>query len=154
MMSDIGKVFLQILFSDENDERKFNILWYDDNRKLIAHRYCIIVFGFSSSPFILNQVIILDLQNFPYDSCSEIIGKNMDMDNLLVSGNDLSGLIFFFNNPKFACLQAASIFDYGLRTVTNLITVLKMKKFWGTIITLNLIKLVLPILIPQLLQPT
>ena len=30
MMSDIGKVFLHILF---NDERKFNILWYDDNRK-------------------------------------------------------------------------------------------------------------------------
>ena len=67
----------------------------------------------------------------------------------------------FLNN--LAERLASLSFDHGLRTVTNLTIALKItivelhtlvtsRKFWGIIISHNLIKLVLPNLIPQLVQ--
>ena len=56
MSSDIKRAFLQILLSEQADKNKFKILWYDADNNLISYRYNSIVFGFSSSPFILNQL--------------------------------------------------------------------------------------------------
>ena len=100
MMSDLRRAFLQIMLSEESDRKKFHILWYDSNGKLIAYRYRTIVFGFSSSPFILHQVIKLHLQKYPYDLCSKVLDKNMYVDNLLVSGNDRNELLNIYQQSN------------------------------------------------------
>ena len=57
VVSDIRQAFLQIKLLSDYDKNKFTILWRDSGGQLIFYRYLTIVFGFVSSPFILNYVI-------------------------------------------------------------------------------------------------
>ena len=51
-----------------------------------------IVFGYTSSPSILNYVMTHHAETFPDDKCKEILSNNFYVDNLLITGNDLSEL--------------------------------------------------------------
>ena len=56
LLFDIAKAFLQIRLVFEEDLNRF-CFFRKINGKFIPYRYCTIIFGFVSSPFILNHVI-------------------------------------------------------------------------------------------------
>jgi len=97
VMSDIKSAFLMIKLSKLSDRNKFSILWRDKDGKLIAYRYKTIVFGYISSPFILNYVIKHHLNSFPSDLCNEILYSNMYVDNLFFTGDDSAQLHDMYN---------------------------------------------------------
>ena len=61
-----------------------------ETRKQTTYRYKSIVFGYTSSPFILNFVMKHHAETFPNDKCKEILANNFYVDNLLITGNILS----------------------------------------------------------------
>ena len=89
MVSDIKQAFLMVKLKKEEDKNKFCFFWKRDN-KLVAYRYTSIVFGYTSSPFILNYVMKYHAENYPDDKCKEILSNNFYVDNLLITGNDLN----------------------------------------------------------------
>ena len=59
LTSGIEKAFLQISIS-ENDRDYLRFLWFDvfsDSPKLVRNRFARVIFGVTSSPFLLNQTI-------------------------------------------------------------------------------------------------
>ena len=65
------------------------VFFWKRGDKLVAYRYKSIVFGYTSSPFILNFVMKHHVETFPDDKCKEILANNFYEDNLLITGNDL-----------------------------------------------------------------
>jgi hypothetical protein len=96
VMSDIRKAFLMIKLKQEIDRNRFSILWVDESGKLKAYRYSSLVFGFISSPFILNYVIKHHVKQYPQDEVSSILDSNFYVDNLFFTGNDLSKLTYLY----------------------------------------------------------
>ena len=82
-----------VKLSKETDRNKFSILWQTKDNKLVAYRYKTIVFGFVSSPFILNHVIQHHVSKYPDDACSSVLRSNMYVDNLFFTGDDVSSLV-------------------------------------------------------------
>jgi len=87
MLSDIKQAFLQIKLKSMEDRNRFCFFW-KNNGQLKAYRYSTIVFGFTSSPFILNYIIKHHAQSYPDDECTQILLNNFFVDNLIFSGND------------------------------------------------------------------
>ena len=85
--ADISKAFLQIRLKLESDKDKFYILWRKKDGSLTAFRYCSIVFGFVSSPFILNYIIKHHVEKYPQNECTKILGSQFYVDNLFFTGN-------------------------------------------------------------------
>ena len=56
MLSDIKQAFLMVKLKNEVDKNRFCFFWKRGD-KLVAYRYKSIVFGYTSSPFILNFVM-------------------------------------------------------------------------------------------------
>jgi hypothetical protein len=96
MLSDIKQAFLQIKLKRISDKDKFCFFWYK-NGKLVTYRYNTIVFGFSTSPFILNQIIKQHVKSFPNDLASQIMHNNFYVDNLIYSHNNPEKLAELFH---------------------------------------------------------
>jgi Arginine methyltransferase-interacting protein, contains RING Zn-finger len=58
---DIAKAFLQISVSPQ-DRDCLRFLWQDENGRVITYRHCRVVFGVSSSPFLLESCLKLHLE--------------------------------------------------------------------------------------------
>ena len=86
MFSDIKKAFLMIKLKLESDRNKFSFFWYKDS-KIVAYRYTSIVFGFSSSPFILNAVMKFHASLYPDDLCTQVLLHSFFVDNLIITNN-------------------------------------------------------------------
>ena len=97
VVSDIHKAFLQIFLRDDDDKRKFSILWRNGD-EIKCFFYKTIVFGFVSSPFILNFVIRHHVSKFPKDLCSDILNNNFYVDNLFYTGCDQQSLIELYRS--------------------------------------------------------
>ena len=70
LLGDLKKAFLMIKLKELADRNRF-CFFMRKGDKLICYRYKTLIFGFNSSPFILNYVI-RDLANkFPSDNCYE-----------------------------------------------------------------------------------
>ncbi len=91
MTSDVKQAFLMIKLKKEEDQNRFCFFWKRGN-KLVTYRFKSIVFGFTSSPFILHYVMQHHANTFPNDKISQILSNNFYVDNLIVTGNDLSDL--------------------------------------------------------------
>jgi len=92
VLSDIKAAFLMIRLNLVSDRNKFTILWKSQG-KIVAYRYCSIVFGFISSPFMLQCVIRHHLRNYPNDEYNEILKSGMYVDNLFFTGDDVDDLM-------------------------------------------------------------
>ena len=88
MLSDIKQAFLMIKLKNEIDQNRFCFFWKRGN-KLVAYRFKSIVFGFTSSPFILHYVMQHHANSFPEDKVSNILSNNFYVDNLLITGNQI-----------------------------------------------------------------
>ncbi|GFV76521.1 integrase catalytic domain-containing protein [Trichonephila clavipes] len=64
VISDIEKTFLQIEIQ-ENDRKYLKFLWWEHGQKLQCFQHKIVVFGISSSPFLLGATIECHLNNSP-----------------------------------------------------------------------------------------
>ena len=89
MISDIKQAFLMVKLAREYDKNRFCFFWRRGNR-LVTYRYKTIVFGYTSSPFILNYVMKYHAQSYPDDKCKQVLENNFYVDNLVVTGNDLN----------------------------------------------------------------
>ena len=67
LIADIEKAFLMVLVLPE-DRNVLHFLWHDDtssdNPKDIIYRFCHIVFGVTSSPFLLNATLEHHLSSY------------------------------------------------------------------------------------------
>ena len=91
VLSDVKQAFLMIRLRDEFDKNKFCLLWEKDGQ-LVTYRYKTIVFGYTTSPFILHYVMAHHAAKFPNDKCTQILSSNFYCDNLIFTGNDVSEL--------------------------------------------------------------
>ena len=96
VMSDVRQAFLMIKLSEGFDRNKFTILWLTPERKLVAYRYKSLVFGFISSPFILNHVVKFHVAKYPPDNCSAVLLNNMYVDNLFFTGSNPHELLALY----------------------------------------------------------
>ncbi|XP_068200659.1 uncharacterized protein [Palaemon carinicauda] len=72
----------------EYDKNRFCFFWKRGS-KLVYYRYKTIVFGYTSSPFILNYVMKHHAKMYPEDKCREILENNFYVDNLIISGHNI-----------------------------------------------------------------
>ena len=96
MISDIKQAFLMVKLKEVADKNRFCFFWKRGD-KLIAYRYKSIVFGYTSSPFILNYVMKHHAEQYPDDKCKEILSNNFYVDNLLITGNHLDDMRDLYN---------------------------------------------------------
>ena len=88
LLGDLRKAFLQIKLKLLEDRNRFCFFLREGN-VLKCYRYKTLLFGFCTSPFILNHVLkyIADLGN--QDDCASMIKNNFFVDNLAKTSNDL-----------------------------------------------------------------
>ena len=87
LLSDIAKAFLQIRLASEEDKNRF-CFFRKINGKFVPYRYRTIIFGFVSSPFILNYVIQYHLSAHASDNVSSLIRDKFYVDNLILTCNN------------------------------------------------------------------
>ncbi|XP_011883884.1 PREDICTED: uncharacterized protein LOC105571027, partial [Vollenhovia emeryi] len=63
VIADIKRAFLQISI-DKRDRDFLRFLWYDAGGNIIVFRHCRVVFGVTSSPFILSAILNFHLNNY------------------------------------------------------------------------------------------
>jgi hypothetical protein len=84
LLSDIKQAFLQIKLKKDEDQNMFSFLAME-KRRVVPYRYTSIVFGFVSSPFILNYILNLHVNKFLHDKVSRVLLNNFYFANLVVS---------------------------------------------------------------------
>ncbi|KAG1677791.1 MMS19 nucleotide excision repair [Nymphon striatum] len=92
VLSDIRKAFLMIRLKNEEDKNRFSFLIKKDG-KFYPYRYKTIVFGFISSPFILNFVLKLLGNKEPHDLSSLMLKDYLYVDNLIFSSSNLNATV-------------------------------------------------------------
>ena len=103
--SDIKHAFLQIKLKLESDRNKFSILWFNERGELQAYRYTSIVFGYASSPFVLNFVVQHHVSGLPKDSTTLALQNNFYVDNLFFTANNPDSLVQFYKEASERMLQ-------------------------------------------------
>ena len=91
LLADIAKAFLQIRLTLEEDKNRF-CFFRKINGKFVPYRYRTIIFGFVSSPFVLNYIIQYHLSAHSSNSISSLIRDKYYVDNLILSSNEESML--------------------------------------------------------------
>ena len=88
VLSDIRRAFLMIRLINDFDKSRFSFFWKKDD-KLVTYCYKTIIFGFVSSPFILQYIMRFHASKYPDDKCSDILKNNFYVDNLIFTSNSL-----------------------------------------------------------------
>ena len=96
MLSDVKQAFLQIKLKLEDDKNKFAFFWLKEG-ELVCYRYNTLIFGFTTSPFILNYIIKYHASSYPDDECTKLLSNNFYVDNFIVTGKDLNYLKEIYN---------------------------------------------------------
>ena len=99
VLADIMKAFLQIRLSSEADRNRF-CFFRKINGKFVPYRYNTIIFGFVSSPFILNYIIQHHLSSYDNSDVASLIKDKFYVDNLVLSSNQGVTLPFMINSIK------------------------------------------------------
>ena len=106
--ADISKAFLRIgLQEADRDFTRF--LWledpFDPNSNIITYRFCSMLFGVTSSPFLLQATLDFHLQKrvSPY---KDLIRENFYVDNLVGSLNLESSLLEYYQDANKILLSA------------------------------------------------
>ncbi|GFU95193.1 uncharacterized protein TNCV_4139771 [Trichonephila clavipes] len=90
LSADIEKAFLQLGITPKH--RDFLRFFYPDEGEEIVYRHCRVVFGVSSSPFLLAAVLVHLLENVPEDNTQ--LGSKLKLsfyvDNCVTGVNDIA----------------------------------------------------------------
>ena len=106
MFTDIKQAFL-IKLASEYDKNRF--CFFLEESKQACYRYKTIVFRYTASLFILNYVMKHHVKSYPKDKCSEILGNNFYVDNLIVTGNDMREMKDLYKNCYERMLEGGFI---------------------------------------------
>ena len=87
LIADIEKAFLNVGLFKESDRNAFSFLLVK-NGKLFHYRYTSLIFGFATSPFLLNFVIKLHAKTISNSSISKLFSQNFYVDNFLATFNE------------------------------------------------------------------
>ena len=114
ILSDIKKAFLMIKLSEESDRNRF-CFFLKVGEKLLCYRYKTIIFGFNTSPFLLNFIIKHLAKQFPPDQCSNILLNNFYVDNLIMTSNDENDLPYipYIPSSMKECSKEVLLLDRG-----------------------------------------
>lgn len=84
--SDIEKAFLQIGIR-ESDRDFLRFFWYDEEQKIVEYRHKRVVFGVTSSPFLLSATLNHHLDTSPneLESTAQCLKKSFYVDNCIAS---------------------------------------------------------------------
>ena len=111
LTADIEKAFLQI--SIDKDHRNFlRFLWFDDvfsnEPTIVRNRFARVVFGVTSSPFLLNGVIRKHVGQYEFDN--EFVQRVIDsfyVDDFSGGANSLEGVHELFKKLKLRFIDGA-----------------------------------------------
>lgn len=100
--TDIEKAFLQIgLHQEDRDVTRF--LWLSDSddisSPLITYRFKSILFGATSSPFILNATLLKHFKVNPSDT-AQVLERDLYVDNVLSSFDEKQRVIGFYHESR------------------------------------------------------
>ena len=88
LLSDITKAFLQIKLKLDSDKNKFSFIVYEEGQYRYF-RYNTIIFGFISSPFILNFIIKFHAKSVESSTLKNTISSKFYVDNLILTTNSI-----------------------------------------------------------------
>lgn len=91
LTADIERAFLQIYLKDDKDKDRFSFLWRTEDG-VKAYRYRTILFGLNASPFILNHVLQLHIQQYPETETTSALKRSLYVDNFLSTTSQLDSL--------------------------------------------------------------
>ena len=118
LVGDIEKAFLMVHIAEENKD-VLRFLWVDDSDKakpnVVVLRFTRVVFGVSSSPFVLNATIKHHIDQ--YEQCDlNLTRKFLDVDDLTSGDNDVDRTFELYVKSKLILKEAG----FNLRKfVTN-----------------------------------
>jgi len=133
--SDIRKAFLQIEI-EEKDRDYVRCLWYKDSsfKEVQEYRHCRVVFGVSSSPFLLQATLDHHLSKSPkeLEETAELLKKSFYVDNSCVSVQTLEQALKF-KDEAITLLEKAKVdlrcWEIGPSDEDKLVPVLGLS--WG-----------------------
>lgn len=110
-LSDIEKAFLQISVS-ERDRNYLRFLWYKDGR-IIVLRHCRVVFGISSSPFLLAATLNHHFKGVEpeFQQTATLLQNSIYVDNCVVSVDTKKERDTFMRESTKICAEA----EFNLR---------------------------------------
>ena len=104
MLADIEKAFLQVGLN-KSDREVTRFLWVKDvnlppeGKNLVVLRYCRVLFGLVSSPFLLAAVLEYHLKKSK-SPIAEKLKENLYVDNLLLTSNNLDEAKIWYCETK------------------------------------------------------
>ena len=99
LLADIVKAFLMVKLKNLKDRNRFSFLLYKDG-KYIPYRYNTIIFGFCSSPFILNYILRYHANKSSDPTISSAIATKFYMDNFIYTSSSEDKLTYCYDQTK------------------------------------------------------
>ena len=87
LLSDIRKAFLMIHLKNQIDKNRFSFVTFD-NGKFRYFQYNTILFGFVSSPFVLNYILRKHAETIEDLAVRNVVAHRMYVDNLIATHDD------------------------------------------------------------------
>ncbi|UYV72089.1 hypothetical protein LAZ67_9001784, partial [Cordylochernes scorpioides] len=108
IIADIRKAFLQIQVREEDREFLRFLWWKKDQKTLKFYRHCRVVFGLTSSPFLLAATIKyhLNLPQFQDNRCAELLARSFYVDNCILSLSSTHDVKKFIKESSDIMMQA------------------------------------------------
>ena len=109
LTSDIEKAFLQININ-ENERDYLRFPWFDnvfsDSPKVVRNRFARVIFGVTSSPFLLNQTIRKHVQSYEFDiDFVNIVLNSLYVDDFTGGENDFDKALDLYKKLKIRFLE-------------------------------------------------
>ena len=133
LLGDLRKAFLMIKLKLTRDRNRF-CFFLKVGDQLKCFRYKTIIFGFCSSPFILNYVLKYVAKIGPQDECADMIRNKFFVDNLATTSNDIDKLTKLYKD----CSERMDNSNFSLRSCnTNDKALRELMKVDGRFVTHN-----------------
>ena len=87
LLADIRKAFMMVCLALGADRNRF-CFFVKDGDRLRCFRYATLVFGFTSSPFILGNILRIHAAQYPLDECRSAMENKYYVDNFVVTESD------------------------------------------------------------------
>ena len=99
LLADIVKAFLMVKLKNLKDRNRFSFILYK-NGEYVPYRYNSIIFGFCSSPFILNYILRHHAEKSRDPTISSAIATKFYMDNFIYTSTSEDKLTYCYDQIK------------------------------------------------------
>ena len=111
LVADIEKAFLQIAIN-EHDRDFLRFLWFDDvfseQPKVVRNRFARVIFGVTSSPYLLNETICKHTQKYEFDvNFVKKVLESFYVDDFVSGENSFESAFELFKKLKLRFLEGS-----------------------------------------------